>query len=102
MDVVLGGLAGLVTGVIGSLVVAGLHALGRLLRDRRRARRGIDAAQGRRFTPYWVLFGLLGFIAGTCWTWRLHGTWTTGALAGAGAPAFAALVVLAWTAAQRL
>lgn len=100
MDVVLGGLAGLASGVLGSLVAACLQALGRGLRDRRRARRGEAALREGRFTPYWVLFGLLGLIAGLSWTWRLQGTWMTGAIAGTGVPAFASLIFIAWAAAQ--
>lgn len=97
MDVVLGGLAGLVTGTLGSLVAACPEALGRRLRDLHRARRDGVPAPSLRFTPYWLLFGLLGLVAGACWTWRLQGTWRTGAIAGAGVPAFATLVFLAWT-----
>lgn len=100
MDVVLGGLAGLGSGVLGSFVAACLQALGRRLRDRRRAKRGETALLEARFTPYWVLFGLLGLVAGLSWTWRLQGTWVTGAVAGTGVPALASLIFLGWAAAQ--
>lgn len=100
MDVLLGGGAGLVTGVLGSFVAALVQLAGKMLRDRRHARRGLPPGRDRVFTPYWPLFGLLGAIAGSSWTWRLDGTWVTGAIAGLGAPAVAALVFATWALAQ--
>ncbi len=96
MEVLLGGLAGLITGVLGSVVAGVFQTLGRALRDRRRARRSEPPVREPRFTPYWVLFGMLGLIAGGSWTWRLQGTWVTGAVAGLGVPALATAIFVIW------
>jgi hypothetical protein len=100
MEVLLGGLAGLATGLLGSIFAALVQTLARWLRNARRARRGDAAIREPLFTPYWVLFGILGLIAGMSWTWRLSGTWVTGAYAGLGVPAFATLIFVGWALAQ--
>lgn len=92
MDVGLGALAGLVTGVVGSVVAAFVQLLGKSLRNRSLARRGEGIPKDYVFRPLWVLCGIIGAIAGASWTWRLHSTWVTGAIAGLGAPALLTLV----------
>ncbi|MFN0060370.1 MAG: hypothetical protein ACKVX7_18090 [Planctomycetota bacterium] len=91
MEILLGGLAGLGTGVVGSILAAVVQSLGRWLHKRRLARGGKPPVREQAFTPYWVLFGMLGFIAGT---------WMTGAMAGLGVPAIATLIFLGWALAQ--
>lgn len=102
MEVLLGGVAGLVTGVLGALVVSVLQITGKRARNARLVRRGEPPVKDVILTPLpWMsLFGVLGFIAGVSWTWRLAGTWTTGAVAGAGCPALVALGFVGWMAAQ--
>ncbi len=100
MEVLLGGFAGMITGVIGSMIAALVQMAAKGLRNVRLVRRGEPPIRDVAFTPYWVLFGILGFIAGASWTWRLSGTWVTGAVAGLGVPAFAALIFLGWAIAQ--
>ena len=70
------------------------------LRNRRLIRRGEPPIKDVLYQPLWVLFGIAGFIAGLSWTWRLDGTWVTGAVAGCGVPAFASLVWIGWGLAQ--
>jgi hypothetical protein len=100
MEALLGGLAGLVTGVVGSFVAAIFHITAKRMRNARLVRRGEPPIKDVIFTPFWVLFGILGFIAGLSWTWQLGGTWLTGAIAGAGAPALATLIFIGWMLAQ--
>ena len=96
MEVVLGGVAGMVTGVIGSFVAAIVQLTGKRLRNSRALRRGEPPHKDLIYTPFWVLFGILGLIAGLSWTWRLDGTWVTGAVAGCGFPALAMVIFLGW------
>lgn len=102
MEVLLGGVAGLVTGVLGALVVSVLQLAGKRARNARLVRRGEPAVKDVLLTPvpWLLLFAVLGFVAGVSWTWRLAGTWTTGAVAGAGLPALVALGFGGWMAAQ--
>jgi drug/metabolite transporter (DMT)-like permease len=100
MEVLLGGLAGLVTGAAGAFVAGIFHILAKRLRNNRLIRRGEPPVKDLIYTPPWLLFAILGFIAGVSWTWRLEGTWMTGAIAGCGVPAFASLVWLGWALAQ--
>jgi hypothetical protein len=100
MEVLLGGVAGLVTGVLGSFVAAIFHITGKRMRNARLIRRDEPPVKDVVFAPLWVLFGMLGLIAGLSWTWRLDGTWLTGAIAGLGVPAFASLCWLGWSIAQ--
>lgn len=92
MDVLLGGLAGAITGVIGSLIAATVQTMARWIADRRHSDERVKNDAG--WTPYWVLFGILGLIAGLSWTARLGGTWVTGAVAGLGVPALATVIFL--------
>jgi ABC-type uncharacterized transport system permease subunit len=57
-------------------------------------RRGEAPYKDVMFTPFWLLFGILGLIAGLSWTWRLDGTWVTGAIAGTGFPALATVIFI--------
>jgi hypothetical protein len=92
----LGGLAGLVTGAVGAFVAGIFHITAKRVRNGRLIRRDEPPVRDVMFTPFWVLFGLIGFIAGICWTWRLDGTWLTGAVAGCGAPALLTLICIIW------
>jgi hypothetical protein len=92
MVVLLGGVAGLITGAAGSLVASIVQLLATHLRNRRLRRRGLPIG-AMTFQHFWVLFGIIGAIAGASWTWRLDGTWVTGAIAGACVPALATLVL---------
>ena len=56
-------------------------------------RHGEPAVKDVIYNPPWLLCAILGLIAGLSWTWRLEGTWVTGAIAGTGAPA---ALTLAW------
>jgi len=93
-NILLGALAGTITGVLGSLVAAFVQITGKRLRNARLIRRGEPPIKDVMFRPLWLLFGILGAIAGASWTWRLDGTWITGAIAGAGMPALATLIFL--------
>ncbi len=95
-EILLGGIAGMVTGAAGSFVAAIVHLTAKRMRNARALRRGEPAVKDVLFQPLWVLFGLAGLLAGLGWTWRLDGTWVTGAIAGCGVPAFALLVWLGW------
>jgi hypothetical protein len=103
MEVLLGGVAGVVTGVVGSFIAGIFHIVGKRMRNARLIRRDEPPIKDVVYTPLWVLFGILGFIAGASWTWRLDGTWITGitgAIAGCGVPAFASLVWIGWALSQ--
>lgn len=91
MAVVLGGVAGLITGAAGSLVTSVVQLVARHLRNQRLLRRGRPIGDAT-FQHFWPLFGIIGAIAGASWTWRLDGTWVTGAIAGACVPAIATVV----------
>lgn len=84
------------TGALGAFVAAIFHITAKRMRNARYLRRGEPPAKDVIFQPLWVLFGILGLMAGLGWTWRLEGTWITGAIAGCGVPAFASLVWLGW------
>ena len=94
MEVLLGGAAGLATGVLGSFVAAIAAVTARRARNARLVRRGEPPIRDVVFQPLWLLFGLAGFIAGVCWTWVLGGGWQVGAIAGAGVPAVVTIVSL--------
>ena len=94
MQILLGMLAGLVTGVAGAFVAGIVQITGKRLRNVRLVKHGQPALKDVVFTPFWPLFGIVGAIAGGCWTWRIEGTWVTGAVAGAGLPALATLIFL--------
>ena len=96
MEIVLGGVAGMVTGTVGAFVAGLFQIVAKRLRNRRAIRRGEPPHKDQLYTPFWVLFGILGLIAGLSWTWRLDGTWVTGAIAGCGFPALATLIFLGW------
>lgn len=100
MEILLGGIAGLVTGAVGSLVAAVIHITAKRLRNARLIRRDEPPVKDVTFQPLWVLFGIAGLLAGLGWTWRLDGTWVTGAIAGLGVPSFASVVWLGWALAQ--
>lgn len=93
VDVLLGGLAGGVTGLIGSYLVAVVSITAKRARNARLVRHGEPGIKDVVFRPLWVLLGIIGLIAGLAWTWHLDGTWVTGAIAGAGAPA---VMTFAW------
>jgi hypothetical protein len=93
MAVVFGGIAGMITGAIGSLVASIVQLLARHLRNARLGRRGEPPSRDTTFPHFWPLCAILGAIAGAAWTWRLDGTWVTGAIAGACVPACATLVL---------
>jgi len=93
-NILLGTLAGTITGVLGSFVAAIVQITGKRLRNARRIKRGEPPIKDVMFRPFWLLFGILGAIAGASWTWRLDGTWITGAIAGAGVPALATLTFI--------
>ena len=80
------------TGALGSFVAAIFHITAKRLRNARLIRRGEPPINDVVYSPLWILFGIGGFLAGLTWTWRLDGTWLTGAIAGCGVPAFASLV----------
>ena len=101
MDVLFGGGAGLVTGVIGSLVAAVAQLAAKRARNARDARRGDPVLGDVVFAPMWLLFGLVGLVAGLCWSWQVGGGWVTGAIAGAGLPALATVVFLIRAAVRR-
>ncbi|MBA2542065.1 MAG: hypothetical protein H0V17_20665 [Deltaproteobacteria bacterium] len=86
----------MVIGVFGAVVAELFHITAKRMRNSRYARRGEPPAKDVVFRPLWVLFAILGLMAGLGWTWRLEGTWLTGAVAGLGIPAFASLVWLGW------
>ncbi|MEO8705526.1 MAG: hypothetical protein ABI867_36185 [Kofleriaceae bacterium] len=69
-------------------------------RNARLVARGESPYKDAMFTPFWVLFGILGLIAGLSWTWRLDGTWVTGAVAGLGFPALATVIFVGVAVAQ--
>jgi hypothetical protein len=96
IQVLLGGLAGFITGGLGAFVAAIFMITAKRMRSARAIRRGDPPFKDQVFTPFWILFGILGFIAGITWTWRIDGTWATGAIAGCGVPAFASLAWLFW------
>jgi hypothetical protein len=90
----------MVTGALASFVAAIFHITAKRLRNARLIRRDEPPIKDVLFQPLWVLFGILGVMAGMGWTWRLEGTWVTGAVAGCGVPAFASLVWIGWSLAQ--
>ncbi len=90
----------MVTGAAGSVVAEVFHITGKRMRNARYHRRGEPGVKDVVFRPLWVLFAILGVMAGMSWTWRLDGTWVTGAIAGCGIPAFASIVWLGWSLAQ--
>ena len=90
----------MVTGAAGSFIAEVFHITGKRMRNARYLRRGEPPVKDVVFRPLWVLFAILGVMAGMGWTWRLEGTWVTGAIAGCGVPAFASLAWLGWCLAQ--
>ena len=100
MEILLGGLAGLVTGVLGGFISGIFHLTAKRMRSARAIRRSEPPFKDQVFQPFFILFGILGLIAGLSWTWRLDGTWITGAIAGCGVPAFASLVWIGWALSQ--
>jgi hypothetical protein len=96
MEILLGGLAGTVTGLIGAFVAGIFQITAKRMRNARYLRRDEPPVKDVMFTPFWALFGILGLLSGLSWTWRLDGTWLTGAIAGFGVPALACLIFLIW------
>lgn len=90
----------MVTGALGSLIAGVFNVVAKRLRNRRLVRRGEPPIKDAIYQPLWVLFGIAGVLAGWGWTFRLEGTWVTGAIAGCGVPAFASLVWIGWALAQ--
>lgn len=90
----------MVTGAVGAFVAGVFHVVAKRLRNARLIRRGEPPIKDVIYQPLWVLFGICGVMAGMGWTWRLEGTWLTGAVAGCGVPAFASLVWIGWALAQ--
>lgn len=93
-EVLLGAVAGSAAGMIGAVVAAIIGRAAKQLRNTILVRRGQAPYKDVVFRPLWVAFGILGAIAGASWTWRLSGTWHTGAIAGFVAPALLTLVVV--------
>jgi len=81
----------MITGALGSVVAEIFQITRKRMRNARYLRRSEPAVKDVMFRPLWVLFAIAGLVAGLGWTWRLEGTWITGAIAGCGVPAFASL-----------
>lgn len=90
----------MITGTLASFVSELIHLVGKRMRNARYIRRGEPPVKDVLFRPLWVAFGILGLVAGLSWTWRLDGTWVTGAVAGCGLPAAASLAWIGWSLAQ--
>lgn len=100
MDYLLGGVAGMVSGAAGAFVAGVVQLVAKRLRNRRLVRRGEPPIRDVVYDPFWVLFAIVGFLAGLSWSWRLEGAWLSGAVAGLGAPALATLIFTGWGLAQ--
>jgi len=70
------------------------------MRNGRLLRRGEPAIKDVVFVTLWPLYAIVGAIAGLCATWRIDGTWLTGAIAGTGLPAVAVLASMIYGLAQ--
>jgi hypothetical protein len=98
--ILLGGLAGAITGILGSIVTALVQITAKRMRNARSIRRGEPPRKDVVFVTLWPLLAIIGFVGGLAWTWHLDATWVTGAIAGAALPAVMSFAWLATALAQ--